>query len=241
VKLSIIMPMYNSGDIAKNLKEATEILEGITKDYELILVDDGSKNWCRNEAEKIKNKKIKVVGYKNNSGKGYAIKYGFGFTRGEFVAFVDSGRDLNPKQISDFLRIIEEEKADVVIGSKMHQKSEVHYPLFRRFMSAIYRATNKILFNLKVRDTQVGLKLFRRNVLERVMPQIVIKRFAFDLELLILANKYGFKIVEAPIIMRYKFKSSVNVRAVFWMLWDTAALFYRLKILRWYDHHNSFK
>lgn len=234
-ELSIIMPMYNSQDIGKNLEEAVMILDVILEDYELIVVDDGSINNCRQEAEKFKSKKVKVVGYKKNFGKGYAIKYGFQFTKGKYIAFIDSGRDLNPRQISDFLGIIKNEETDIVIGSKRHEESKVHYPLLRRFMSFIYQTLNKILFNLKVKDTQVGLKLFKREVLEKVMPKIVIKRFAFDLELLILANKYGFKITEVPIIMRYRFKSSVNVRAVFWMLWDTSALFYRLKILRYYD------
>lgn len=231
--LSIIMPMYNSRDICTNLNEAVKILEEITSDFEIILVDDGSKNGCRKEAQKFKSKKVRIVGYPKNFGKGYAIKYGFQFTKGKYIAFVDSGRDLNPKQLKEFLEIIKQ--GDVVIGSKMHLNSVVHYPVFRRFMSAVYRSVNKLLFNLKVQDTQVGLKLFRREVLEKVMPKIVIKRFAFDLELLILANKYGFKIIEAPIVMRYRFKSTVNVKAVFWMLWDTAALFYRLKLLRYYD------
>lgn len=229
------MPMYNSKDIIENLKHAIEILEEITPDYELIIVDDGSANNCRQQAENFNHKKVKIVGYKKNSGKGYTIKYGFQFSRGKYIAFVDSGRDLNPKQLKDFLRIIEERNVDVVVGSKRHPKSEVYYPLFRKIMSLAYQLTNKVLFNLKVKDTQVGLKLFKREVLEKVMPKIVIKRFAFDLELLMLANKYGFKIIEAPIAIRYRFKSSVNINAVFWMLWDTAALFYRLKILRYYD------
>lgn len=233
--LSIIMPMYNSEDILDNLNSAVKMLEKVTENFEIILVNDGSNNNCFEEAKQFKDKRVVVVGYKKNRGKGYAIKYGFNFVKGDYVAFVDSGRDLNPKQLKDFLEIMKNSKADVVVGSKKHLLSKVHYPLTRKLMSRAYQLINKILFNLNVKDTQVGLKLFRREVLEKVMPKIVIKRFAFDLELLILANKYGFKIIETPIIMRYQFKSTVNPKAVFWMLWDTAALFYRLKILRWYD------
>ena len=67
------------------------------------------------------------------------------------------------------------------------------------------------------------------------MPKIAIKRFAFDLEILVLASKYNFKIIDAPIVIRYRFKSTINSSAVFWMLLDTAAIFYRLKILKYYD------
>ena len=102
-------------------------------------------------------------------------------------------------------------------------------------MSRIYQTLNNMLFNLKIQDTQVGIKLFKKKVLERIMPKIAIKRFAFDLELLVLANKYNFKIIDAPVIIRYKFGSTINLFAVFWMLLDTAAIFYRLKILRYYD------
>jgi len=235
MKLSIIIPMYNSEDIEKNIAAAIKSLDEVTKDYEIVIVDDGSTNDCFKRATKLESQKLKVVGYKQNKGKGNAIKYGFKFTKGDYVAFVDSGRDINPKQLADFMEIMEKSKTDIVIGSKRHLESQVHYPLFRRFMSRTYQIINKILFGLTIHDTQVGIKLFKREVLKKVMPKIAIKRFAFDLELLILADKYNFKIIEAPIIMRYKFGSTINPSAVFWMLWDTSAIFYRLKILKYYD------
>jgi len=235
MKLSIIMPMYNSRDIILNLNETIKSLEKVTKDYEIILVNDGSINNCFREAKKFKHKKVKVIGYGKNRGKGYAIKYGFNFTKGEYIAFVDSGRDLDPKQLKDFLNIVEKNKSDIITGSKRHPQSKVHYPLIRRYMSRTYQFVNKILFNLNIKDTQVGIKLFKREVLEKIMPKIVVKKFAFDLELLVLANKYNFKINEAPISMKYKFGSTINPSAVFWMLLDTAAIFYRLKILKYYD------
>jgi len=241
MKLSIIMPMYNETNMATNIEEVCNSLKKVTEDYEVVIVNDGSTNNCFEEAKKINNKKVKVVGYPKNMGKGFAIKYGFDFTKGDFIAFVDCGRDLNPNQLKSFLETIEKTEADVVIGSKRHPCSKVQYPLIRRFMSRIYQIVNKTLFNLEIQDTQVGIKLFRRRVLEKVMPKIVIKRFAFDLELLVLANKYGFKIKENPIIMRYKFGSTINSKAVFYILWDTAAIFYRLKILKYYDEKIGIK
>jgi len=235
MKLSIIIPMYNSKDIEKNIHAAINSLDEVTKDYEIILVNDGSTNDCFQKAKKLENKKLKVVGYSENKGKGSAIKYGFNSVKGEYVGFVESGGDINPKQLKNFIYIIEKENADIVIGSKRHPKSKVHYPPLRRVMSRCYQALNKILFNLEVQDTQVGIKLFKRKVLKRIMPKIAIKRFAFDLEILVLANKYGFKIVDAPVVIRHKFSSTINFSAVFWMLLDTAAIFYRLKVLHYYN------
>ncbi len=235
MKLSIIIPMYNSKDIERNIRAATNSLNEVTRDYEIILVNDGSTNNCFEKAKKLGFKKLKVVGYKKNKGKGNAIKYGFKFVKGDYVAFIDSGGDINPLQLKEFIGRMERKCADVVIGSKRHPQSKLYYPLFRRFMSKTYQIVNKILFDLKVQDTQVGIKLFRKDVLEKIMPKIAIKRFAFDLELLVLASKYKFKIVDAPVIIKFKFGSTINLSAVFYMLLDTAAIFYRLKILKYYE------
>ena len=234
-KLSVVMPAYNNADISLNLKEAIKALEKVTKEYELILVDDGSPNKLFFEAKKIDCDRVKVVGYSKNQGKGHAIKYGCGFAKGDYVTFLDSGRDINPEQIKRFIEIMEKEEADIVIGSKKHKDSKLHYPAMRRFMSFVYQIVNRILFNLNVKDTQVGLKLFKGEVIKKIMPLIVVKRFAFDLELLVIATKYKYKIVEAPVTIKYKFSSTVNPKAVFWMLWDTAAIFYRDKILNQYS------
>lgn len=234
-ELSVIIPMYNSTEIVKNMKWVFDKLGSVGVSWEVILVDDGSTNSAFAEALKIKRKGFVVKGYKRNQGKGNAIKYGFNFVKGKYVAFVDSGRDIDPAQLKSFLEIMKRNDADVVIGSKRHPESNVHYPLMRRLMSRVYQTINHFLFNLNVQDTQVGIKLFRRSVLQRIMPRIAIKRFAFDLELLVLASKDGAKIIEAPVEIRYKFGSTVNPKAVFLILWDTAAIFYRAKILRYYE------
>jgi hypothetical protein len=123
-----------------------------------------------------------------------------------------------------------------VIGSKVHPDSQVSYPAFRRFQSGMYQLLVRSLFNLRVRDTQTGLKLFRRQVLLDTVPLLAIKRFAFDLELLVVARYLGYRsVVEAPIKLDYQFESSVNIQAAFDVLWDTAAIFYRLRILRYYQ------
>jgi glycosyltransferase involved in cell wall biosynthesis len=235
VKLSVIMPMYNEENIASNLKELISVLNEFIKDYEIIIVDDGSKNGCFEEAKKFHNKRVKVIGYKKNKGKGYALKYGSEISKGEYVIFFDCGGDLDPRKMKNFLNIMKKENPDIVIGSKRHSESKVYYPTSRRVMSRFYQLVNIILFNLNLTDTQVGLKLFKREVLKKIMPRIIIKRFAFDLELLVIANKMKLKIVEAPVRIDYKFKSSINPKQVFWMLWDTLAVFYRDNILKYYN------
>jgi len=125
---------------------------------------------------------------------------------------------------------------DVVVGSKRHPDSVVSYPRFRRLQSWLYQVLIRVLFHLNVRDTQTGLKLFRGDVLRAVIPLLAIKRFAFDLELLVVARKLGFgRIVEAPVQLSYRFATTTNAAAAFHALWDTAAIFYRLHFVHHYD------
>jgi hypothetical protein len=131
---------------------------------------------------------------------------------------------------------MKESDCDIVVGSKRHPDSRVSYPPLRRLQSVLYQLLIRILFDVSVRDTQTGLKLLRRPVLAQVLPLLAVKRFAFDLELLVVAQHVGYRrIVEAPVELNFKFESTISPSAVFNILWDTAAIFYRLRILRYYD------
>jgi glycosyltransferase involved in cell wall biosynthesis len=170
-----------------------------------------------------------------NVGKGFALSLGVDQSVGELVTFIDADMELDPANIGGFIEIMETSKCDAVIGSKRHPLSKVAYPRFRRFQSWAYQLLIRLLFNLNVRDTQTGLKLFRRQVLREALPLLAIKRFAFDLELLVVARQLGYRnVCEAPISLDYQFESTVNLGSAWRVLWDTAAIFYRLRILRYY-------
>ena len=239
--LSVILPVFNEGkNIRKNLAMLDETLKQFPGRFEIIVVSDGSNDNTFEELNKDNPSYVKVHHYPKNQGKGYALKYGFSRCQGEYVVFIDADMDLHPKSISDFLHLLKQNNFDIVVGSKRHPGSMVNYPPIRRFYSASYQFLNKILFNLDVRDTQVGLKLFKREVLEQVCPRIMVKRYAFDLEVLTVAHHLGFdRIHEAPIELDYKFESSIDPKDVWYMLIDTLAIFYRLRIKRHYDRQTQ--
>jgi len=217
------------------MQEMLRSLNKNFKDYEVILVDDGSTNNCLSQAKKIKDKHLRVVGYKKNKGKGNALKYGYTFVNGDYVTFIDADLDLHPDQIKGFFKYIDNH--DMVIGSKRHPESQVYYPWFRKLFSWCYHVLIFLLFGLKVKDTQSGIKLFKRSCLDVVLPKIAVKKYAFDLELIVVAKKYGFTIHEAPIHLVYKFSGTgINLKEIYYMLIDTLAIFYRLRIKRYYDH-----
>ena len=238
--ISFVVPAFNeSNGIAKVVKELNEAMHMLKKRYEILLVNDGSTDSTLQKAkklEKMHNGTVKVLSYNKNKGKGFALRYGFEHSKGEVVFFIDADGDLPPKQIHNFLKIMLESGADAVIGSKRHPDSMiVNYPASRKFLSMCYFLLIKVLFNLNVRDTQVGLKLFKREVLEQVMPKILVKRYAFDVELLANAVRKGYHVVEAPVNLTFNHDSRINFREIFNMLVDTLAIAYRMHILRYYD------
>jgi len=153
------------------------------------------------------------------------------------VGFIDADGDLPALLISNFIELTRVDNApDIVLGSKRHPDSDVDYPWLRRLYSLGYQLLIGILFRLPMRDTQTGLKFIRREVLSAVVPRMVEKRFAFDLELLVVARHLGYRqFVEAPVQIGERFSSTVSMRAVQGMILDTLAIFYRLHILRYYD------
>jgi hypothetical protein len=103
-------------------------------------------------------------------------------------------------------------------------------------MSEVYYLLTRLFFRLPVRDTQTGIKLFRREVLDEVFPRLLVKQYAFDLELLVNARRRNYKIVEAPVRLDFQGKfGRIGLRDIWNMLVDTAAIFYRLHILKYYD------
>lgn len=235
-KLSVIVPVYNCEEyIYRNLHECLKTFSRYGNDFEIILVNDGSTDNTLHEAMLIKDSRLKIASYELNRGKGYALKHGFGHVSGNVVTFLDGDLDIHPRNLMGFFKYLE--KADIVIGSKRHPKSRVNYPVKRRVLSYFYHLFVSTLFNLDVNDTQSGLKLVKYDCLKEILPRVLVKRFAFDLELLVNAQKYGYRIAEAPIELHYNWGNGSNVRykAMKGIFVDTLAIAYRLYILRYYD------
>lgn len=243
--MSVIVPVYKQEKtIVRDLKKIKDVLDKLKYPTELICVIDGKVDKSFAKANKFAGKfsNVKVIGFEKNRGKGMAVRFGISKSRGDVVGFIDSGMDLNPNGLSMLLDHFEWYNADIIVGSKRHPVSKVFYPWQRRLLSLGYQILVRILFGLRVRDTQVGMKFFKRKVVKKVLPKLLVKTYAFDVEILAVANYLGYKrIYEAPVDLKLRFGGSSTVtsqkflRTVFWMLWDTLAVFYRLKILRYYS------
>ncbi|MBI2196455.1 glycosyltransferase [Candidatus Daviesbacteria bacterium] len=246
--VSVIVPAYKQEKtIARDLRRMKEVLDKLRYPTELICVVDGNVDATFRKASVFANKNpnVRVIGYDHNKGKGYAIRFGMAASKGDIVGFIDAGMDLNPNGLFMLLEHFEWYNADIIVGSKRHPVSKVHYPWQRKVLSMGYQLLVLTLFGLKVRDTQVGMKFFKREVLEKVLPRLLVKAFAFDVEILAVANylKYN-RIYEAPVEIKLRFGGTSTVtsqkfiRTVLAMLTDTLAIFYRLKILNYYSDKN---
>lgn len=243
--LSILMPAYNEANsIAENVCETVETMHAAAIDFEIVVIDDGSMDGTHTAASSALRAwpdHVRVVRCTRNEGKGNALICGASYARGDYIAFLDADMDLHPEQLTTFLAIMDARPADAVIGSKFHPDSKVDYPPERRVYSFIYYMLVRTLFGLPVRDTQTGIKLFKRSVLERVLPRVLVKRFAFDLELLANVHHFGFAIAEAPVTVNFKRACNrLRLRAVWNVFLDTMAIFYRMRILHYYDRPERF-
>ena len=237
VQLSVVVPAYREGKrIYQNLTHLVDELDKLAATYEVVVVSDGNTDDTVREARRVNSLNVKVFHYPMNVGKGFALSLGVDQCVGDLVTFIDADMELDPANIGGFIDLMKSSNCQAVIGSKRHPESRVDYPRFRRFQSWVYQMLVRLLFNLNVRDTQTGLKLFRRQVLKEALPLLAIKKFAFDLELLVVARQLGYRnVCEAPIVLSYRFDSTVNLRSAWRVLWDTAAIFYRLRILHYYE------
>jgi glycosyltransferase involved in cell wall biosynthesis len=235
-RLSVIVPAFNEEKVIfDTIQEIARVLDGCS--YEIIVVDDGSPDRTSLEAQRAasQNPRVFVISCPCNMGKGHALRCGFDYCSGELVAFLDADLDLHPRQLQTLYRIMQETGADVVIGSKRHPESYLDYPWHRKIMSVVYFGLVNALFGLDIRDTQTGIKLFRRAVLADAFPRIETMGYAYDLELLVAAMRFGYRIAEAPVQLRFQRQSSgrIGLGSIVSMWSDTLRIFYRASFWNW--------
>ena len=234
VKLSFVMPAYNEGDCIEGaLDRLDRVVKEAGQEYEIVVVDDGSVDRTRLKASNYasNNGHVMVVGYRKNMGKGYAVKRGFMKAAGDAVVFVDSDLEIDLEKVANYVEALRH--GDIVIASKWHPESIVEMPLIRRILGHGFNVLVRLMTGVKLKDTQTGLKAIKRKAFEEVFSRLAVKRYAFDVELLAVANLYGLKVVELPVNIRMR--GSFNPKDVWKMFIDLLGIAYRLRVLRWYQ------
>jgi len=237
--LSLIVPVYRQEKtIVKNIEHIKSVLDTIRYNYEIIVVIDGILDKALDNLKAAKIPHTKILAYSDNQGKSFAIRLGMHHAEGDYVMFMDSGMEIDTSGISMLIEHMEWYNADIIVGSKRHPASLVHYPPIRKILSYGYYFIVKMLFGISIRDTQAGIKLYKKNVIEKILPRLVEKKFAGDLEILVVSKLLGFKrIYEAPIKLDFTLgnvTSAATLDAVRGIFVDTLAIFYRAYFLKYY-------
>ena len=197
-ELSVFFPAYNEQEeIGNTVKKAKKVLLKVAEKWEIIIVNDGSKDDTLQIAKKLssEDKRIKVVDHKVNRGYGAAFKSGFYNAKYEWISFTDSDGQFDFAEIIRFIEKQRKTKADLVVGYyKKRQVSKTKVITSKMWEIFVY-----ILFGLHVRDIDCGFKLVSKEVIDAI-PKLESERGAFiSSEFLIKARKSGFKIVEIPV------------------------------------------
>lgn len=229
----IISPFHNEEKMiesfSRNLKEFCAYY--FTK-YEIIFVNDKSSD----NSQKFLSG-VRIFKNKFDGGKGSALKVGYILAEEHFeikdddlIIFIDSDGQISPKEIRTFLKIMDLYNADIVIGNKRHEYSNIRYTTLRSIISYTYNKIVNTLFGLSLRDTQCGLKIFRRYALDKVIEKVNVKRYAFDLELMVALRDSEFRIVDAPVFIGNQLNSgSVSVFNIIQTAIDTLTIWVKRK------------
>ena len=232
VELSVVVPFYNPGAaLRRTVERLVECLRSEGVGFEVIAVSDGSTDGSERSLDLLA-PEVRVVVNRTNQGKGAALHQGFARAQGEWVGFVDADGDIDPAHVLEYLRIAREQRPAAVYADKRHEASASGATAKRKIVSRVYSTLVTSLFALGIRDTQSGCKIFRRDVLAAVLPNLRELRFAFDLEFFVAAKAAGYhELVPAPVRLETRQAgSTVTSRAIVRTVKDTFVIFGRRRL-----------
>ncbi|MFZ5878771.1 MAG: dolichyl-phosphate beta-glucosyltransferase [Chloroflexota bacterium] len=199
--LSIVIPAYNEQErIVATIGAIASHVSDLGFPWELLIADDGSKDQTVAIVEELGLVNATVLKTPKNGGKGNAVQRGMLSAQGEYVLFADADNSTPIEEVSKLLARLEKEGYDVAVGSRAAEGAEEgKKSLLRKILSGGLRLIVKYLLHIGVKDTQCGFKMYTREAARKLHTKQTIMGFSFDLEILYLASKYGYKIAEVPV------------------------------------------
>jgi dolichyl-phosphate beta-glucosyltransferase len=226
--LSIVIPAYNeSRRLGPSLRRVVDYLRQSGTEYEVLVVDDGSTDGTAEVAGAFAAEGVRVLRQDVNRGKGAVIKVGVLASRGREVLLLDADLSTPIEDIEKLRPRLAD--AEVVLGSRSVEGSDIltHQPFYRELMGRTFNFIIQIVGVRGLRDTQCGFKLLDGDVARRLFAELQIQRFAYDVELVWLARRHGYRVVEVGVRWADSPSSKVNP------LTDSSRMFWDVMALRW--------
>ena len=234
MKVSLVIPMYNESSIVNEaVATFSDYMKKTFEDFELIFVDDGSADGCGDVVAKASEEdpRIRLCRYTPNRGKGYAVRTGVLAATGDLILFTDCDNAYGTDAVGRLADTLMQTQADIVVGSRNLSKDGYEgYTPIRKLMSKTYIKVIALAAGFKLSDSQCGIKGFRRDIAKKIFSNCEVDRFAFDLEVIMIATKIGAKIAEMPVKIINHRESTVHiVRDSVKMLRDVRRMKKRIK------------
>jgi len=234
MKISLVIPTYKKrkNEVIEQLDRLYSYLTRKNPDFELIFVIDGYIDHIKEILEKyIKEnrlQKVKIVGYKENKGKGYAIRYGMKMADGDVIGFTDADNDVHLRTLGYAINSIKRDDILTVIPSKFHKDSNIEMSFKRKFLSSLLIDLNRLFLRLPkgIDDIGCGLKLFKKELIDKILPVLTINGFAIDSDILNEIGKLNLNVEIIPFFLskNRSDSTSTNLRSELGMIKDILRL-----------------
>ena len=216
IYLSVIVPAYNEEKLIKStLIEIENFLSAQIYNYEIVVVDDSSKDKTFSIIERLRSdfKNLTVIKNDKNRGKGYSVRKGMLFAKGKFRLFMDADNSTSIDQFANFIPFLED-GCDIAIGNRALKNSKIkkRQPFRKELFGNIGNKLVRFFAVSKISDTQCGFKCFSSESAQNIFPKLTIDRWGFDIEILAIADQLGYKIKTVPVIWENREKTRVRNR-----------------------------
>jgi len=210
---SIIVPAYNEQLLLEEAVRRTIALLGGTDGYEIVIVEDGCSDYTPVIAAELRRRHPNVQHIHSDVrlGKGRAVAEGMRVARGDVVVLMDADMATDPRHLLDLVARVQRGEADVLVGSRYHPKSRTRRTPLRMIYSRAYNAAARWLLRSRVRDHQCGFKVFDKRAMRSILPFVKADRFFWDTEVLAIAQWFGYRVREVPIVWREGKASKVRL------------------------------